>query len=216
MSDIFREVDEDVRAQEYLRLWRTYGKYVIAAMVAIVIGTAASVAWRNYQSDKMRTEGDKFAAAKALFDDGKYADAAAAFETIGKEAGNGYALVARLQAAEALIRDGKTDEAIKAYDAIAADTSYDKIYRDLATLSSVMQQMDTGDPATLKGRLEPLNTEESTWRFSAQELLAALALKTGETDTANDLFKGLSENPDAPSGIRDRAKEMLSAMGAKS
>lgn len=216
MSDIFREVDEDVRAQEYVRLWKTYGKYVIAGMFAIVVGTAASVAWRNYQTNKMRAEGDEYAAAKALYDDGKYADAATAFETMGQKAGAGYALVARLQAAEALIKAGKTDEAIKAYDAIAADGSYDKAYRDLATLSSVMQQMDTGDPGVLKGRLEAINTEDNAWRFSAQELLAALALRTGATDIAKDLFKELSGSSDAPSGIRDRAKEMLSSMEAKS
>jgi hypothetical protein len=216
VSDIFREVDEDVRAQEYVRLWKTYGKYVIAGMVAIVVGTAGSVAWRNYTTEKMRAEGDKYAAAKALLDQGKYADSALAFETVGKESGAGYALVARLQAAEALIRAGKTDEAVKAYDAIAADGSYDKVYRDLATLSSVMQQLDTGDPAALKARLETLNTEENAWRFSAQEMLAALALKTGQPDTAKDLFKGLSESATAPAGIRDRAKEMLSAMDTKS
>ena len=216
MSDIFREVDEDVRAQEYLRLWKTYGKYVIAGMIAIVVGTGGSVAWRNYQTTKLRAEGEKYGAAMAEFQAGKYDEAAKALDKIAKEGGKGYAVIAQLQQAESLSKAGKTDEAIKVYDAIAADSSYGKVYRDLASLSSVMQQMDTGNPEKLLGRLDSLNTEENPWRYSAQELLAALALRTNDTQTAQNLFKALANDPATPSGIRGRAQEMLSAMGSKS
>ncbi len=216
MSDIFREVDEDVRAQEYLRLWKTYGIYVIAGLVAIVAGTAGSVAWRTYQTNKLRAEGDKYAVAAAEMQAGKYSEAATALGKIGEDGTKGYSVVARLQQADALSQAGKTDEAIKVYDAVAADSSYSKVLRDLASLSSVMQQMDTGDPEKLLGRLDALNTEDNPWRYSAQELLAALALRTNDTQTAQNLFKTLAEDATAPSSIRSRAREMLSAMGAKS
>ena len=216
MSDIFREVDEDVRAQEYMRLWKTYGVYVIAGLVAIVVGTAGSVAWRNYQTSKLRAEGDQYAAAVAEIQAGKYDEAAKALGKIGDEASKGYGVVARLQQADALLQAGKTDDAIKVYDAVAADSSYDKVFRDLAALSSIMQQMDTADPEKLLSRLDSINNEANPWRYSAQELLAALALRTNDTATAQNLFKALADDPAAPSAIRTRAREMLSAMGAKS
>jgi len=216
VSDIFREVDEDVRAQEYLRLWKTYGKFVIAGMFAIVLGTAGSVIWRNYQNNKMQKEGDQFALAVADFQAGSNAKAAKLFDQIAKESGKGYGLLAKLQQAEVLIKQGKKDEAVKIYNEVAADGHYDKVYRDLASLSAAMQLMDTGDPQMLETRLEALDTKDSPWRFSAQELLAALAIRKGDQKTAEDLFKGLSENDAAPSGIRSRAKEMLSTMESKS
>jgi hypothetical protein len=216
VSDIFREVDEDVRAQEYVRLWKTYGKYVIAGMVAIVLGTAASVAWRNYQTNQARAEGDKYAAAIKEFNDGKYDEAAKALGTIGDESSRGYGLLAKLQQAEALIKAGKKDEGVKVYDKVAADGHYAKVYRDLASLSVVMQTMDTGDPDKLLARLDALNTKDNPWRFTAQELLAALALRNGNTQNAKDLFKALADDETAPDGIRGRAREMLSAMDAKS
>ena len=40
MSDIFREVDEDVRKDQSLAFWKKYGPYVIAAAVAIMTVTA--------------------------------------------------------------------------------------------------------------------------------------------------------------------------------
>ena len=216
MSDIFREVDEDVRAQEYLRLWKTYGKLVIAGMFAIVLGTAGSVIWRNYQNNKMQKEGDQFALAVADSQAGSDDQAAKLFGEIAKDSGKGYGLLAKLQQAEVLIKQGKTDAAVKIYDAVAADGHYAKVYRDLASLSSAMQQMDTGNPQMLETRLEALDTKDNPWRFSAQELLAALALRKGDQQTAKDLFKGLADNEAAPSGIRSRAKEMLSTMESKS
>ncbi|HKJ73368.1 MAG TPA: tetratricopeptide repeat protein [Alphaproteobacteria bacterium] len=216
MSDIFREVDEDVRAQEYLRLWKTYGKYVIAGMVAIVVGTAGSVAWRNYQSTKLKAEGDKYAAAMDQFNDGDYAASAKAFEKIAGQASGGYKVVASLQEAEADLKAGKKDDAVKLYNEIAASSSYDKVYRDLASLSVAMQTINTADPEKLLSRLDAINTEENPWRHSAQELLAALALRTGDKQTAENLFKALADDSTASSGIRSRARTMLAAMGSKS
>ena len=37
MADIFNEVDEDVRKDKSLALWKAYGKYVIGAAVLIVV-----------------------------------------------------------------------------------------------------------------------------------------------------------------------------------
>ena len=41
MSDIFREVDEEIRHERYKRLWDRFGPYLIAVALLIVVGTAA-------------------------------------------------------------------------------------------------------------------------------------------------------------------------------
>ena len=45
MSDIFREVDEEVRREQLKKLWDRYGNFVIAALILVVVGVAA---WRGY------------------------------------------------------------------------------------------------------------------------------------------------------------------------
>ncbi|MGZ9092727.1 MAG: tetratricopeptide repeat protein, partial [Rhodoplanes sp.] len=45
MSDIFREVDEEVRREQLKRLWDRYGLLFIATAVLLV---AAVGAWRGY------------------------------------------------------------------------------------------------------------------------------------------------------------------------
>jgi len=37
MSDIFQEVEEDVRKERYEQLWKKYGNYIIGAAAILVI-----------------------------------------------------------------------------------------------------------------------------------------------------------------------------------
>ena len=50
MSDIFREVDEEVRRDQAVQLWRKYQNYVIAAALIVV---AATGAWKGFAAYKM-------------------------------------------------------------------------------------------------------------------------------------------------------------------
>ena len=63
MGDIFQEVDEEVRRDRFNKFWKEYGAYVIAAAVALVLGTAASVGWREYNAQRQQEDSDRFAAA---------------------------------------------------------------------------------------------------------------------------------------------------------
>ena len=55
MSDIFREVEEDVRREKLEKFWKAYGDYVIALAAVIVVGTAV----HNVQPDKAGLYFDK-------------------------------------------------------------------------------------------------------------------------------------------------------------
>ena len=101
MSDIFHEVDEDVRRDKAENLWRRYQTpiYVVAFLIV-----AATGAWSYYQ-DKRQKEAEganaRFEAAAALINEGKVAEGAAAFDALAKDGPKGYAALARIRAAEA-------------------------------------------------------------------------------------------------------------------
>ena len=49
VSDIFREIEDELRRDNLLQLWSRYGKYVIAVAVLAVVVAGAIVAWRDHQ-----------------------------------------------------------------------------------------------------------------------------------------------------------------------
>lgn len=79
MSELFDEVDEEVRRDQLKKLWDKYSIYFIALMVLIV---AAVGGWRGYQyleAKKAAEAGAAFEKAVELSEQNKHAEAEAAF-----------------------------------------------------------------------------------------------------------------------------------------
>jgi hypothetical protein len=214
VSDVFREVDEDLRSESYQKLWDKYGKLLIGAAVGVVVVTAIWQAWSGWQRGRNEADGERYMAAAQVAARGQTGAAIAMLEQLEGEAGEGYATLSRLQRAAALVKAGDRREAVSLYDAVAADDAVDPSLRDLATLLAAQNLVDTADRPTLERRLAALVLEDSPWRFAARELLAIAALRTGDSAAARDYFTKLADDPATPQGVRARAAEMLAALGA--
>ncbi|MBM3507729.1 MAG: tetratricopeptide repeat protein [Alphaproteobacteria bacterium] len=214
MSDIFREVDEDLRSEHYEKLWKKYGRFLIGAAVSVVVVTAAWQGWTAWQRGKNERNGERFMAAVQLVQRGQPGAAITLLEALEGEAGGGYVTLSRLQRAAALVAVGDRRAAMNIYDQVAADTGIDKSLRDLAALLAAQALIDTADRATIERRTARLNLEENPYRFAARELLALAAMKANDTEAAKALLTALADDPATPQGARARATEMLAAIGA--
>lgn len=214
MSDIIREVDEELKRENWQKLWKRYGKFLIGAAVFSVAATAAVVGWREYDASQRLAIGDRFA---AMLADAESSDTPAAsadaLSAFAAGAPDGYAMLARLREAKLRADAGDRAAAIAIYDSIAGDGSADRMFRDLAILYSVRTQADDGDPDALIARLSPLGAETGTWRYSARELTAILHLRAGDIEASRAAYQQLADDLLAPQGLRARAAEMLRAIG---
>ena len=214
MSDIIREVDEELRREDWEQVWKKYGKFVIAGAVGIVVATAAVVGWREYDTSQRMAQGDRFARAVSQVENAASPqEAADIMAALAADAPAGYATLARFREAKYRSDAGDRDVAIALYDRLASDTAVEPMFRDLATLYSVRMQIAGGDPAALTARLAPLTVDGNPWRFTALELTAILALATGDTEGARRIYAPLADDPDTPESLRARAAEMLRALG---
>jgi len=209
VSDIFSEVDEEVRREQLKRIWARYGNVIVALAVLVVIGVGA---WRGYQwweGRKAAETGAAFEAAADLADQGKGAEAAAAFDKIAAESGAGYRALARLRAAAAL---SDRTAAVAAYDALAADTSVSPVFRDLAGVRAGLLLVDSAPLADMTRRLEPLAQANGTFRHTARELLAFAAVRGSDSAAAKRWIDMIEADTETPPTIRARV-ELLNALG---
>ncbi len=213
MSEVFREVDEELRRDQLTKLWRTYGSYVIAVAAAVVLGVAANVGWTEYRLNQRLADGARFSAALELLDGGQPELAAQRFAELADGAGAGYAVLARLREARALAAAGDAGAAVATLDDLADDDGNDPAFRDLARLRAVLHLLDSAAVDEIERRLEPLLREDSAWRASAREISGLVAMRSGETVRAREIFAGLSEDASAPPALRGRAAELLAALG---
>ena len=212
MSDIFREIDEELRRDNLLKLWARYGRYIITAAVVALVVAGGIVAWREHQLAERRAQSTRYAGALTLARDGKEADAAKVFAAIAEE-GGGYAVLASFEEAALLAKSGDRSAAIADYDRIAA-TDLDPGLRGLALLLSVMQSLPEAGARQTIERLAPLTESGNPWRPTALELTALARLKSGDKSGALDLYKGLADDLAAPPSLRARAAEMAAALAS--
>src|SRR5437667_11531607 len=118
VSDIFREIDEELRRDNLLQLWSRYGRYLIGLAVLVLVIAGGIVAWRDHQLSERRAQSTRYASALSLARDGKEVEATQVFAAIARE-GGGYAVLAAFEEAELLAKSGDRKGAVAAYDRIA-------------------------------------------------------------------------------------------------
>jgi hypothetical protein len=211
VSDIFREIDEELRRDNLLKLWSQYGRYIIAVAVAALIVAGGIAAWRAHQLSERQAQSARLSSARALARAGKTNDAETVFATVAKE-GGGYAVLASLEEAAVLAKSGDHKKAAAAYQRIAQENSVAPAFRGLAELLSVMQDILDADPKTTISRLAPLTAPGSPWRPTALELTATAELKLGNRKAALETYKTLADDLATPRDLRARAAEMTAAL----
>jgi hypothetical protein len=212
VSDIFREVDEEVRREQLQKLWERYQNYAYAGIFLILAGVGGSRAYEWYDVKRAAETGAAFEAAQTLDQEGKAAEAESAYAKVAVEGTASYRDLARVrQAAELAQRDSKLG--IAAYEKIADDSSVDSAWRDLAGLRAGSLHIDAGALKEARSRLEPLASEGRPYRYTARELLALAAWRAGDTAGAKRWFDLIVTDIQTPPTTRSRI-EMLSALVA--
>ena len=197
MSDIFREIEDELRRESLLRLWSRYSRYIIAGAVLIVLIAVGVVAWRQHLASERLAQANHYTAAEALAREGKDAEAEKVFAEVAND-GGGYGLPAGFQQAALLAKAGDRQGAIAAYDRLAASSSIAREYRDLAVLFAVMHQPPDGDSHAAIERLAPLTENGNPWRATALDVTAAAKLKSGDRGGALEIYQKLADDLAAP------------------
>ncbi len=183
MSELFDEVDEEVRREQLKKLWERYSIFIIAGALLIIAGVGG---WRGYQyleAKKAAVAGEAFDKAIELSEANKHSEAEAAFNDLAAKAPWGYRILARLRAAgEAASRDPKA--AAKMFDDVAADSSVGAEQRDLARVRAAGLLVDTASYSEMLQRLESSTGPEATFRHTARELLALSAWRANDAASA--------------------------------
>ena len=214
MSDIFREVDEEVRREKLNQLWERHSNLIVAVALLIVLAVAG---WRGYEWWELRRSaesGSQFEAAVALAEAGKQAEAQEAFAKIAKDGSSGYRVLARFREGAEL---AKTDPAAAAriYGSLAADSSLDRTLRDLATVREGLILVDTAPLVELTGKLEPLTTADRPFRHTARELLALSAWRNGDAAAAKRWLDLIATDAETPAGTRARMEVLMTLSNDK-
>jgi hypothetical protein len=210
---LLREVDEELRRDQFAKIWETYGTYIVAAAALIVVGVGG-FKWSEARALRANeAAGARFEAASELVRSGKADEALAEFQRMAKEAPAGYALLSQLSAAGSQARAGKTAEAVAAFDSLAKSAS-DPLLADFARLQAAALKIDSVDWTEMQNRLNDLSDDKNPWRHAARELLGLAALRAERLEDARKALQPLLTDRNAPGTVSERARIMMSMIAA--
>jgi hypothetical protein len=213
MSDIFQEVDEEVRRDKALEFWTKHQNLIFAVGVLIVLATAG---YRFYEYRRLQASeaaGAAFQQALDLDRDGKADDARAALAKVAGDAPGGYRALARFAEA-ALTAKSDPKAGAAAYDALADDSSLDPLFRDAARLRAALARLAAGDLEAAKSQLETLATPSGVFRNTARLTLGAIAIQAKDYSTAGKWLDLVAADPAAPASERQSAESLLGVVAS--
>lgn len=199
MSDLLRELEEDIQEEKILNLWRKFGNYVIGLALLIILATAGYTLWKYFQhKNQLRMHGS-FATAVKLYNDGKKEEALKAFQGIAQES-DGYGKLAHLYEA------ALTPNPSEIYNKMAQKNVEDPALGNLPKVLLAARELDNG--AALEA-IQPLTAPNNAWAPLSYELLGFANLKKGDEVAAAKNFIAILKEPYASESERMRASLML-------
>lgn len=207
MTDLFREVEEDLRRERFKKLWDDYGLYLVAFAVGIVLLTAAVIGWRAYEKSSNEAASAAFSemVKSTTGSDLSDTDIARKYADFAEQTSGGYAALARLHEAASLLAANDKDGAAKAYDALIADSGAPEMIVGLARIKAALIRLDTASYDDMNASLADMTAPSSAWRANAHEILGIAAYKAGKFGEANTHAQAIIDDNQASSGLRDRA-----------
>ena len=207
MSDIFQEIDEDLRQDKVARLWKAYGKYLVALAVFIIL-VIASYRFIEHKNEKNREQTSELY--ELASETGRSGDKKAAIELLSDEMFDeniGYSIISKLKKAALAKSNNDLEGTEIVLKEIITNKDIPLYLRDLARLKLFASDSDNNS-----SQLEVLIEEEGPWKFLALELKGGIQLEGGNLKEARSIFKELTDDSNTPNNLRRRASEILKAL----
>jgi hypothetical protein len=212
VSDIFREIEEEVRRERLEKIWKEYGDYIVAVAALLILAAAGFRLWTYYEARERARASDQYLAAEQLLESGQSRAAAQTFARLAQNGPGGYAKLSQLQSANALSASGNTSEALAIYRGFAADN--DEMISAIARIRAAWILVDGAPKSDVEAMIGPLAGEASPWKPVTREILAYADYHAGAIKQALAEFEALAKDGKAPAGVKGRSRAMATFLSA--
>ena len=212
MSDIYDEVNEEVRKDQVTELWNKYGLYMISVVVLVILLVVGNAAWTKYRAVQQQTVGSVFQDVEMAVMDGDTDSAFVQLKTLAQAHPDQVAYLSLMRQAELLIEQDNPSGASELYQQAAVRIPSEPLLRDLALFKLASLTLSHSGADAAQPLVENLVRLGAPYRLSALELKAIIKLETGDFEMAQQLFNEILEDSSVSIGMADRVTKVLASM----
>ncbi len=215
MVDVFEEVEEQLRSEQYRALALKIAPWAVGVF-ALALAIAVGVWFLDTQRTKAASSASQsYAQGLEAFEQGRTAEAESLWTEVSKSSSKVYSSLAFQHLGGLKLTSGSTADAVKMFDASAA-AAPDALIGDAARLKAVYVLLDVSSLGDIRKRIDPLLKEGRPYRAEAREALAFAKLGAGDTAGARGDFVVISLVADAQDGARQRAQAAMALIDSGS
>ena len=205
-ENLIKEINEEIKQDNYKKLWDKYGKYLIGLLLIIVFSVSSGTLYKNYKANKIEKQSDLYFQAIEFIKNENYSEAERIFSEINNSKDSGYSILSALQMID-LKNKGKMEGNTK--NIIIDKNPY---FDDYFLLQKFNQDLSENKNNILIDEIIKISQPGSPWRFTAQELLAAYYLKNNDLNSAIQSLNAITEDNEAPLFMKERALLLLKSI----
>ena len=206
MSDILRQVDEDLRKDRLLKIWRSYRIYIVGSILIILISLS------GYQYYLSSTQSKNEAIVEQYINSINSTDVNTSIEQLLElnESDNSFIKgLAKLKRAELYFATEDKGQAIKLLESISIDESLDQIIRDMALYKYLMIQLDTLDKDLYFEIIDSQDLNSSKFKYLFKELKALKYLIEGDRINSLEIFESIISDENSPINLKTRSEKFI-------
>lgn len=206
MSDILRQVDEDLRKDKLSKLWKKYGLQVVLLISVMIIITIAFQV-KIYID---RSNNEQLVELYINASNVENVKQKLSFYEELINSGNHYVSgMAELSIANLKIENGYLEDGLLKLEMISKNKQYDPIIRDLATYLFLMKKINDLSENEFLNYLNISKINDSKFNFLYKELIAIKKLIDGNIGESKKDFQQLIDLQDTPVDIKIRASKFI-------
>ena len=206
MSDILRQVDEELRQDRLLNLWRRYRIYLICGLILLIGSVIGYQINKSVNQSFYEGEVEKYIGTSDLVDFNE------TIENLGKIENSNQLLIsgiAQIKIAILLMENGKIQESKDKLLEIINDGKANAILTDLAIYFYLMSSLNDIPMDEINTYLSNNKLENSSFKYLFKETIAIKNLLSGNIKLSKEKFNELVNDENTPSDIVIRAAKFL-------
>jgi hypothetical protein len=208
-----REVDENLRRDQMADMAKSYGKWIVAAIILFLGAVGGYLYWQNYSQKQAATDSETISTALDKAAGGNSKAAQAVLVPLSDSSNDITRASSLLGQAALALRKNDRKTAIDLYKRVEEDGGLPQAYRDLALVRRTMTEFDAMKPDEIIARLKPLTQQGKPFFGSAGEMTGMAMLAKGDKAGAGQLFARIAADKQVPQSIRARAVQLAGSLG---
>tara|TARA_Y100000590_G_scaffold395284_1_gene475149 strand:+ start:551 stop:1192 length:642 start_codon:yes stop_codon:yes gene_type:complete len=209
-QNLIKEVNEEVRQDNYKRIWNKYKKYIIS-LIVIVLVIVSAININNYSKEKkINKQSELFFQALDNIEKKNYAEAYKILLDINQSQVSGFSDLSSFYILDLInkehvplnFEDLKINKKSFFYGLIILQKFNNQINFEIENINNINEIIDLSKPSSI-------------WKFFAHELLASYYIKKNDTNSALQSINTILSSDEPSELMKERAKTLKETIERK-